>query len=63
MQIWDSDTEFFHSWCEEMDVLLYLEELERIEARQRFYGALALGFTTATIVGSFTLAVLSRLLV
>ena len=59
-QFWDSDTEFFHQWCLDYDVLLYWEDLHKQMKRQRVIGLIASSVVGASILVAFGAAVLSK---
>lgn len=58
---WDTDVDFFHDWCDEMDVHLYQEALTRSLNTQHVVGTAVCIFAATMIAGSFITALLSRI--
>ena len=58
---WDTDVDFFHDWCDEMDVHHYQDSLTRSMEIQHTVGNVVCVLAATMIIGTFTVALLSRL--
>ncbi len=58
---WDTDVDFFHDWCDEMDVHHYQDALTYNLKSQQVVGTAVCVLAASMVVGSFAVALLSRI--